>query len=120
MATVTFDENTKIWSRAPNDHGIDFDSLVGHAILNKLKQMDGDKILEINHGTGKKTTVKEMYNLSITCAKNLERLDVKKGDIVSVIANLNNYTTPMCYGCFIQGAIVNPIPVTSTDGEIFK
>lgn len=114
---VTFDESTKIWSRPSKDHGIPVNTLVGPEILKNLKEMDENRVIEFNHANGKSTTAKEMYNLSVTCAKNLESLGVKKGDIVTVVANLTYYTTPLCYGCFIHGAVVNPVPVTSTDGE---
>lgn len=114
---LTFNEEEKIWRRASKDHGIPLDTLVGPELLKRLRNMDDDKVFEINHANGKETTAKEMYDMSVTCAKNLEELGVKQGEIVSVIANLTYYTTPLCFGCFIQGAIVNPIPVTSTDGE---
>ncbi|KAL5279352.1 hypothetical protein ACFFRR_003752 [Megaselia abdita] len=113
--SIAFDEQNKIWSRSSKNNGVPLNSLIGPAILNRLKEMDKDKVLEINHANGRETTVKEMYGMSVTCAKNLVNLGIQQGDIVAIIANLTYYTTPLCFGCFIQGAIVNPIPVTSTD-----
>lgn len=114
-----FDEDNKIWFTPPKDFGYDFNQLVGVAILDRLKILDQNRVLEVNHGNGKETTVAEMRKLSITCAKNLEKLGLKKGDIVVFFSQLNHLTTPTCYGCFINGVIVNPMVVTMNEGEIF-
>lgn len=113
-----YDEVNRVWSTPKKDDGYDFNQLAGQAIFDRLKISDQNRVLELNHGTGKETTVGEMRNLAVTCAKNLESLGIKKGDVVCFFSQLNSFTTPTCYGCFIIGAIVNPMVVTMSEGKL--
>lgn len=69
------------------------------------------------YDTNKQKTAKDVYQQSIVVAKNLQRLGIKKGDIVVFFCMNNEDVAVLTMGCILIGALVNYFEVFMEGGK---
>ncbi|XP_055840514.1 putative acyl--CoA ligase YdaB [Episyrphus balteatus] len=105
MANI-YNKSEKIWSAPPLE--LNYPNIgIGHSILQKLKETDPNKIIEVEHESGISRTARQIRSDTITVAHNLMRLGVKKGDIVIVFSKTNLKITPITFALYTIGAPIN-------------
>lgn len=56
--------------------------------------------------------------MSIRIAQNLINLGYKQNDIFTLIARNNARVSPLMYGIFLMGGVLNPLDVSMREGMI--
>lgn len=64
-------------------------------------------------------TRKEMRLKSLKVAENLTKLEFKKGDTISVIANHHGNLAPLLFGSICAGVIINPLHSGFSSSEFY-
>lgn len=80
---------------------------LGHLILEKLKETDPNRVLEVDHESGKSLTAREVLSQTVTVAQNLIGLGIRRGDIVIVYSKSNIKITPITFALYTIGAPIN-------------
>lgn len=80
---------------------------LGHLILQKLKQSDSNRILEVEHESGAFLTAGQVLSQTIIVAQNLMRLGIRRGDVVIVYSKSNIKITPITFALYTIGAPIN-------------
>ncbi|XP_055856683.1 uncharacterized protein LOC129919727 [Episyrphus balteatus] len=83
---------------------LDISICLGEAILNKLKESDPNKVIEINSNNGSTLTVEKARIQTITIARNLMGIDVNREDVVVIYSKANEKITPITFACLTIGA----------------
>ncbi|XP_055840518.1 putative acyl--CoA ligase YdaB [Episyrphus balteatus] len=104
--TNKYNETEKIWHGPSVEHN--YPNIgIGHLVLEKFKETDPERVLEVEHESGASLTAGQIRTQTITAAQNLMRLGVKKGDIVIVYSRSNIKITPITFALYTIGATVN-------------
>lgn len=105
MSKTTFDSVKKVWSNSanPDEDRVPLGTFLGPAILKKLRESNADRIAEYNHDAGDLITIKQLYEGTITAAKNMQNLEIGKDDIIAIYARHNSYITKIAFACYILG-----------------
>ncbi|XP_055389811.1 mycosubtilin synthase subunit C-like [Condylostylus longicornis] len=115
---IFYDFNSKIWKNlTPINENVKKINL-GEIILKQLSEYNSEKIIEINIDSEIRTNASEMKNLTINFALNLQKLGIKKGDVVVFFSSMNPFTTPLIYACIIIGSIFVPLEILYTNDII--
>lgn len=117
---IEFNQATKIWKSLNYPHGEYVKHFIGEVFLENYKKVPGDKVLEWHYDTGLTKTMDDIYRDSVTVAINLQRLGVKKGDVVVFYSMVNSKVSSLAMGALMLGAVVNFFETTFQKGKIFK
>ncbi|XP_037808391.1 probable 4-coumarate--CoA ligase 3 [Lucilia sericata] len=104
---IEFNPETKIWKSLDYTHGEYIKHFIGEIFLENVKKVPGDKVLEWHYDTGVSKTMNEIYRESVTVAINLQRLGIKKGDVVVFYSMVNSKVSSLAMGALMLGAVVN-------------
>jgi acyl-coenzyme A synthetase/AMP-(fatty) acid ligase len=102
---ASFDKVTKI-SAGPK---VQEPTKVFRARIFDNLQSNPEKIFQISDDEGTEMTYEELKSHSIRVALNLRRLDIKEGDVISVLLKNSTYVAPIIIGCILNGSIFNPL-----------
>jgi acyl-coenzyme A synthetase/AMP-(fatty) acid ligase len=102
---ASFDKVTKI-SAGPKVHE---PTKVFRARIFDNLQSTPKRIFQISDDEGTEMTYEELKSYSIRVAMNLRRLDIKEGDVISVLLKNSTYVAPIIIGCMLNGSIFNPL-----------
>ncbi|XP_065365997.1 uncharacterized protein LOC135958973 [Calliphora vicina] len=104
---VTYDANNKIWTSSHYPYKEQIKGSMGERFLKTMRSIDPNKIIDQFYDTNKQKTAKEVYEQSIAVAKNMQRLGIKKGDVVVFFSMNNEDVAVLTMGCILIGALVN-------------
>ncbi|XP_061395297.1 putative acyl--CoA ligase YdaB [Musca vetustissima] len=117
---VVFDENNKIWKSANYPYSKDTNRSVGEAFLKSMRSLDPYKVLEYHFDVKKERRAKDIFQDSVTIAVNLQRLGLRKGDVVVLFTGYTVMTSALTFGSLLIGAVVNFFEVGLNEEELPK
>ncbi|KAM7346972.1 2-succinylbenzoate--CoA ligase-like [Cochliomyia hominivorax] len=115
---MSYDENEKIWSSVHYPYKEQVKGSLGEKFLKTMRSIAPNKILDHFYDTNKQKTAKEIYEQSIIVAKNLQRLGIKKGDVVVFFSMNNEHIAVLTMGCILVGALINYFEVHMEDEHV--
>lgn len=139
FASVKYDADNKEWF-GPDlaEMGMDIMMPFGEYLLNKLKQ-HGDKLIQvngstdvtsnltetlpfkqINHDTGYRMNCTEMRLKSLKVAQQLDKVGIRRGDYVTIIADDSDNLASVYIAALAMGTVVNPLYTGFTVGKKFQ
>uniref|UniRef100_A0A0A1WXQ8 Putative acyl--CoA ligase YdaB n=1 Tax=Zeugodacus cucurbitae TaxID=28588 RepID=A0A0A1WXQ8_ZEUCU len=104
---INYDAKRKIWSAPNYPHWSFINQSLGDAFLQQMRKLPDDHVLEHYVDTDDLRTAGEIYRESVAVAKNMERLGLKRGEIIVLYASNNTKATPLIMGAFLIGVKVN-------------
>ncbi|KAM7349310.1 uncharacterized protein ACRADG_008312 [Cochliomyia hominivorax] len=104
---INFNRDKKIWKSLNYSHGEYVNNFVGEIFMENAKKVPGDKIIEWHYDSGVNKTMAEIYRDSKIVAMNLQRLGIKKGDVVIMYSMVNTKISSLAMGALMVGAVVN-------------
>ncbi|XP_023304947.2 4-coumarate--CoA ligase 3-like [Lucilia cuprina] len=104
---ISYDENNKIWTSTHYPYKDKVYGSLGERFLKTMRSINPNKIIDHFYDTNRQKTAKEVYEQSIIVAKNLQRLGIRKGDVVAFFCMNNEEVAVLTMGCILVGALVN-------------
>lgn len=89
----------------------------GKFVLQKLREL-GDRVILVDGITGVEVTAKQMLELSVQCARCLEKLGVGKGDAVGIFSENRIEFAYTMFAIFLLNATFSPFNVTYSEDEL--
>ena len=122
---IEYDASNKIWSSVNYPYTDQVYGSMGERFLKTMRSIDPNKVLDYFYDTNRLKTAIEIYHESIKVAKNLQRLGVKKDNVVVFYCMNNEHVSVLSMGCVLIGALVNYFEVHMVGGkccmiEVFK
>lgn len=114
---IEFDSETKNWKSLNYSYKEYVEHFIGEVFLENVEKVAADKILEWHYDTGLSKTMQEICRDSKTVAMNLQRLGVKKGDVVVMYSMVNSKISSLAMGALMVGAVVNFFETTFQKGK---
>ncbi|XP_055840513.1 putative acyl--CoA ligase YdaB [Episyrphus balteatus] len=105
--STAYNETEKTWRAPSNKNNYPKAVGLGQLILQKLKETDPEKVLEVENESGNSLTAGQIRSKTITVAQNLIRLGIKKDDIVIVFSKSSIKISPITFALYTIGATVN-------------
>lgn len=114
---IAYNENEKIWTSTHYPYKDLVKGSLGEKFLKTMRSIEPSKVIDHFYDTNTEKTAREVYEQSIKVAKNLQRLGVKKGDIVVFFCMNNEHVAVLTMGCILIGALINYFEVHLEDGK---
>lgn len=117
---ISYDNEKKIWKSLNYCHGDVVKHFLGEVFLENVGKCEANKIIEWHYDTGRGRTMEEIYRESITVAMNLQKMGIKKGDVVVFYCMMNSKLSSLAMGCLMLGATVNFFETNFSPGMKLK
>ncbi|TMW40253.1 hypothetical protein DOY81_014666 [Sarcophaga bullata] len=104
---IRYDNETKIWKSLDYKHGDFVRHFIGQVFLENVGKVQADKVIEWHYDTSQGRTMEEIYREAITVAMNLQKMGVKKADVVVFYCMMNSKVSSLAMGALMLGATVN-------------
>lgn len=105
---TSYNASTKTWSGPRIASPFPPTTTVGQAICTVLAKTP-TKVSQICDSDGRVLTCEDLRLRTIRAAQNLTALGYKPGDMITVIAGYSTNLSPVIFGCFLAGLVVNTI-----------
>ena len=114
---IYYGSETKIWKSLDYKHGDVVRQFIGEKFLENLGKVQADKVIEWHYDTGKGRTMEEIHREAITVAMNLQKMNVKKGDVVVFYCMMQKTVSSLAMGVLMLGATVNFYETNFPEGK---
>lgn len=103
---ATYNTETKVWSNPPSLPLYNPNGNLGQIMLAALN-VGGERVVQVDAGTGTEITAKEIRIKTIRAANNLQELGVRQGDVVAIATQIRNCIPPVFFACLAIGTPIN-------------
>lgn len=110
MFKTTFNSEAKEWQGSNEESAYRNETSLSTLILDSLRK-NGSKIAQICVSTHRVHTFQDLHDLTICVAKNLQKLKLKRGDLINFITSDCFQMTPIVFAALCNGITVAPIAV---------
>ncbi|XP_031624429.1 4-coumarate--CoA ligase-like 7 [Contarinia nasturtii] len=105
-----FDENTKLWGNCvPELHNSE--TSIAHMALSAMKK-NGAKVAQINADTGKQLKYKDLFEITVRVAQNLQNRGYKPKQMFGFMVKNSEAVAALMFAAFAMGAIPDMCSVT--------
>uniref|UniRef100_A0A8D8MXI4 4-coumarate--CoA ligase-like 3 n=1 Tax=Culex pipiens TaxID=7175 RepID=A0A8D8MXI4_CULPI len=108
VVMTSYNAFTKTWSGPSIESPFPPTTSVGQAICTVLAKTP-TKVSQICDSDGRVLTCEDLRLRTIRVAQNLTELGFKPGDMTAVIAGYSTNLSPVIFGCFLAGFVVNTV-----------
>ena len=116
----SYDSVRKVWRGPTRDSVLNPKAGIGWIVLNLFRQ-NPDRVMQISDDSGVEVTCGEMFSRTAKiCTFLSDKTDLKRGDVVGIIARNSQNVAPLAFACFTLALPISPFAHVMGVAEIVE